>query len=158
MPRYDDQDDYDDRRTARRRYDDDDDEEQYGDEGRGRRRFQDDDGEYDFRKRDAPHSGLGIVSLVIAVIAGVAMLTLFGAAAVLTEEAGGDLDESSPTAIVLGVCAFAAFGLTLVGLGLGVAGMLQKDRNKLFGTLGLVANTLVILGSLSLICAGALFN
>jgi hypothetical protein len=138
------------------RYDDEEDDDRAA--GRGRRRYQDDEGEYDFRKRDEPHSALGVVSLVIAVIAGLAMLVLFVTAAVLMEQSGGDLDEDSPETMALGLCAFAAFGLTLVGLGLGVAGVLQKDRKKLFGTLGLVANALVILGSLGLICLGALLN
>jgi hypothetical protein len=56
------------------------------------------------------------------------------------------------------VFAILAFVLLLVGLGLGLAGVLQTDRNKLFGTLGLAANAIVLLGSLGLMCLGALMN
>jgi hypothetical protein len=150
-----DNDDYDDRRRSRRRDYDDEDE----DEDRPRRRrYQDDAGDYDFRTRVLPHSGLGIASLVIAVLAGVGLLALFTIAGIMAEEAGGDLDENSPKVMLLGVFAIGGLGLALLGAALGLAGVLQKGRKKLFGTLGLVINALVLLGSLGLMCVGALMN
>jgi hypothetical protein len=156
MALYDD-DDLDDRRPSRRRrYDDDEDEDR--DERRRRRRYEDDEGDYDFRKRDEPHSGLGIASLVLAVIAGIAMLLIFTIVGVMAGDDVGGLDEESPEAMALGAFAIGACALTLLGLGLGVGALLQKDRNKLFGALGVVANGLVLVGSGGLMCAGALMG
>ena len=45
-------------------------------------------------------------------------------------------------------------GLTLAGLGLGIASITQKDKNRVFGILGLVFNSFYLLG----ICGLYLFN
>jgi hypothetical protein len=141
MGRYDDDDDYDDRPASRRRHDD-----------------EDDEREYDFQKRDVPHSGLGIASVALAVVAGVGLLIIFGIAGVMAADAGGDLDEESPEVMVLGVLALGACALTLLGLGLGIGALLQKDRRKGFAIAGVVANGLVLLGTSGLMCVGAMMG
>jgi hypothetical protein len=123
-----------------------------------RRRHQDDEGDYDFRKRDLPHSGIGVASLVIAVVGGLAIFFVFAIAGVMEEETPGGLDENSPAAMLLGLIAVGLLGLIVIGLGLGIGGLVQKDRNKLFGMLGLAGNALVILGSGALMCAGAMMG
>jgi len=138
--------------SRRRRYDGGD------DDGEDRRRRFDDEEDYDFRRRVPPHSGLGMVSLAIAIGTGLAMLILFGIAGVMAEEAGGDLDENSPTVMAMGALGLGVLAITLLGVGLGVGAVLQRDRNKLLGTLGLLGNALVLLGSLGLICIGALMD
>jgi hypothetical protein len=157
MALYDD-DDLDDRPPSRRRrHDDDDEEDEDRDERRRRRRrYEDDEGEYDFRKHDEPHSGLGAASLVLAIIAGLGMLIIFAVAGVIAAGDAGGLDEESPEAMVLGALVIGACALALLGLGLGVGALLQKDRNKLFGIIGVIANALVLVGTGALICIGAL--
>jgi hypothetical protein len=159
MALYDD-DDLDDRpRSRRRRHDDDDEYDDDRDERRRRRRrYEDDEEDYDFAKRDEPHSGIGIASLVLAVVAGIAMLVLFAIAGVMAGDDAGGLDEESPAAMALGAFALLAGALTLVGLCLGIGALLQKDRNKLFGVIGVIANALVLFGSGGLICLGALMG
>jgi hypothetical protein len=155
MARYDDDDDPDDRPASRRRrYDDEDDER---DEGRGRRRYDDEEEDHDFREREQPHSGLGIASLIVAVFSGVLLLIVVGFAAVMAEEFG-DLDEDSPTVMLLGAFALGACALTLLGLGLGVGGLIQKDRNKVFAILGVLANGFVLMGASTLLCAGVMMG
>ena len=42
----------------------------------------------------------------------------------------------------------------MLGIGLGVGGLVQVDRSRTFGVLGLVFNILVILGLVGLIVVG----
>ena len=137
MPLYDD-DDYDDRPVSRRR------------------RYEDDEYEYDFRKRDLPHSGVGMASCVLALLA-----VLIGAfAMVLVADVGPDeieaaIEAEEPEA-VLAMLLFVGAGLvSLIGLVLAIAGLLQQDRNKLFAILGLCLNGLLFLCGLAMMVAGA---
>ena len=138
MPLYDD-DDYDDRPVSRRR------------------RYEDDEYEYDFRKRDLPHSGVGMASWVLALLA-----VLIGAfAMVLVADVGPDeieaaIEAEEPEA-VLAMLLFVGAGLvSLIGLVLAIAGLLQQDRNKLFAILGLCLNGLLFLCGLAMMVAGML--
>jgi hypothetical protein len=156
MARHDDDDEYDDRPASRRRHYDDEEDDRA--ERQGRRRFEDDEEDYDLRKRDEPHSGLGIASLVLAAFAVVGLLILIGIAGVMAADAGGELDEDSPELAVLGVLVLGACALTLLGLGLGIGALLQKDRRKTFGIAGVIANGLVLLGAAALMCLGAMMG
>jgi len=135
MPLYDD-DDYDDR-PARRRY---------GEEG-----------EYDFRKRELPHSGVGIASCVLALFAvlagGFAMVL---AAVVGFDDIEAAINAEEPEAILAGLLFLGAGLLFLIGLVLAVAGLLQHDRNKLFAVLGLCLNGLCLLCGLGMTIIGLL--
>ena len=113
-------------------------------------------------------SRLGIASLVIAVLTTVLLIVLL---VVISNAAGqllGDADpqsvtpqdlqrnlEDSPgTTGVLGVAGFGIVAtpfLYLLGLALGIAGLVQKSRGRLFAVLGTVTNGLILLGLLLLI-------
>jgi hypothetical protein len=152
---FDDDDDFDDRpRSRRRRHDDDEEDDDDRDERRGRRRYEDDEGEYDFRKRDEPHSGAGIASVVIAGLAGLAFLILIAVAGVMAQGQGGELDENSPETIVLGMALLADAALALIGVIVAIVGLAQKDRKKVSCILGVVINGLLLLGMSGLICIG----
>ena len=103
------------------------------------------------------HSGLGIASFIISLAAGFTLLILFGVAGVLESQHGG-LDEESAAAIVLGLVMVIAVLAQLLALGLGIAGMVQTERNKLFGVLGTVFSTTGLLGCLLLLLFGALIE
>lgn len=103
------------------------------------------------------HSGLGIASFIISLAAGFTLLVLFGVAGVLESQHGG-LDEESAAAIVLGLVMVIAVLAQLLALGLGIAGMVQTERNKLFGVLGTVFSTTGLLGCLLLLLFGALIE
>ena len=113
-------------------------------------------------------SRLGIASLVIAVLTTVLLIVLL---VVISSAAGqllGDADpqnvtpedlqrnlEQSPGATgVLGVAGFGIVAtpfLYLLGAALGIAGLVQKHRGRLFAVLGTVTNGLILLGLLLLI-------
>src|SRR5262249_34110665 len=113
MSRYGD-DDYDDRPAARRRRDDDEDDDR--DERRRRRRYPDDEDEYDFRKREPSHSGLGIAACAVAVLALLASLLAFGLAADIGfDEIDAAIDSEEPEAILAGLLILGSGLLCLVG-------------------------------------------
>lgn len=111
---------------------------------------------------------LGIASLVIAVLTTVLLIVLLvvisnaagqllGDAdpqSVTPEDLQRNLEESPGTTGVLGVAGFGLAAtpfLYLLGAALGIAGLVQKSRKRLFAVLGTVTNGLILLGLLLLI-------
>ena len=113
-------------------------------------------------------SRLGIASFVIAILTTVLLVVLF---VVISNAAGrllGDMDPQSVTPQDLqrnleenpgstGVLGVAGFGLAatpllyILGAALGIAGLVQKRRGRLFAVLGTVSNGLIFLGLLVLV-------
>ena len=113
-------------------------------------------------------SRLGIASLVIAVLSTVLLLVLL---VVISNAAGRLLEGADPQSVTpqdlqrnleqnpgsTGVLGVAGFGLAvtpflyLLGLALGIAGLVQKSRGRLFAVLGTVSNGLILLGILLLV-------
>ena len=117
------------------------------------------------------HSRMGIASFVIAILAiigivvGVVLILAFGGDVVGTDPASltqQDLQqnlESSPGATAaLGVAGFVFLLsplLFLLGLALGIAGLIQGRRRKLFAGLGTALNGLPLLAVAGLFALGA---
>jgi len=99
------------------------------------------------------HSGLGIASFIISCVSGIAMFSIFVAAG-LMQAAPGGIDERSSSAVVLGLGIFAFIGMTLVALGIGIAGLAQKERKKLFAVLGVVFSVTTIVCTAGLMLIG----
>lgn len=100
------------------------------------------------------HSGLGIASFIFSIVAGILIFLLFIAAGVMQVSTPGGVDEKSAAAVIIGLLIFAFLFLCLVALGLGIAGLIQKDRKKLFATLGTIFSTVILVGTISLIFIG----
>ena len=100
------------------------------------------------------HSGLGIASFILSLIAGVEIFTMVVIAGVMAAQSPAGIDEHSPEAIIVGSFLCGGAALLLVGLGLGIAGVLQRNRKKIFGILGLVFNALIVIGLLTLFAIG----
>jgi hypothetical protein len=126
-------------------------------------RFADDDEFDDYeprrirrRRRDydhdgpLPHSGLGIASCVIAACAFVFIILLFAIAGMMSVSQRGEIADDSAEAMVLGGILVLDAVAMLVGLILGIVGIAQGRRNKLFAGIGLGANALLLLGVLGL--------
>lgn len=119
-------------------------------------------------ERENKHSRLGIASFVIAVLTTVLFVVLLG---VVFNAAGALLDGEDPSSVTpqdlqqnleespgtTGVLGVAGFGLVaspflyLLGAALGIAGLIQNRRKRLFAVLGTVANGLIFLGLLALV-------
>lgn len=100
------------------------------------------------------HSRLGIASFVLAVLNGLFMFALIAAVGIIEIRTPGGMDEESPTAITIGVLFILGGFLCLAGLGLGVAGLFDGNRKRVFSLLGLTFNALMILGVLGLVVLG----
>ena len=95
-------------------------------------------------------SWLGISSFVMSIIFGLIMFGLVVASAVLATREGG-MSEDSVEAIVIGLAILGCGFAILVGLGLGIAGLFQPQRSKVFSILGIIFNAAIVL------VVGALF-
>jgi hypothetical protein len=99
-------------------------------------------------------SGVGTASFVIGLIAGLMVIGLIVAAALMTAQSPTRrLDEKSSEAMTLGCALLVGLGANVLGVILALVNFSQKDRKKLFGILGLVFNggLLLIVGILMLI-------
>ena len=103
---------------------------------------------------EAKHSGLGISSFVISTLTGVAMLVLIVLAGVLETTTPGGMDEESLAAVLIGLFMFAFLFIDLLAAGLGIAGLLQKDRKKIFAILGVIIAVATILLTMLLLVVG----
>jgi hypothetical protein len=101
------------------------------------------------------HSPIGVVSFVLAVMAGLGLVGLVVFATVMTvRNSMTAVDEESTEAMAMGlVFLLSVFG-SFVGLGLGIGGLFQSDRKRLFAILGTGLNGLVLLGVATLLVLG----
>ena len=100
------------------------------------------------------HSGLGIASSVVSIIGSIGLLFFIIIAGVVESSTPEGMDEESVGAILIGLFVFAFLGVSFVALGLGVAGLLQKDRNKTFAIIGIAISAVAFLGTLFLLIVG----
>ncbi|MCG9748088.1 hypothetical protein [Shewanella sp. Isolate8] len=100
------------------------------------------------------HSGLGIAAFILSILSTLLIFALVTIAGILEATTPGGMDETSPEAIIVGMLIFAFIGLALVGLGLGIGGLVQKQRKKIFAILGTIFSSVTIMATLALIAYG----
>ena len=100
------------------------------------------------------HSGLGIASFALSLLMSAGIFFIIMAAGVIETARPGGLDENSPAAVVIGLIVLAAGFANLVAMGLGIAGLFQKDRNKVFAILGTCFATLATILTAAVIVVG----
>lgn len=103
-----------------------------------------------------PHSGMGIAAFITAVCGAVLMLGLVVIAGIIETTTPGGMEETSMSAILLGLGLMLTALMQLVAFGLGVAGALQADRRRVFAVLGLVFSIGSMLGVVLLMVIGSL--
>ena len=103
----------------------------------------------------AGQSGLGIASLVLSVVSIIITFIVVVIAGVMEVSTPGGIDESSASAVVIGLFVFACLGLNLVSIGLGIAGIIQQQRTRICAVIGttlssassVVVVSLMVIGS-----------
>jgi hypothetical protein len=100
------------------------------------------------------HSRLGVASFIISIIS--ALIICFDV--VLAFGISGGLNVSKSYAGVDTAFTCLAALLAILGLGLGIAGVAQKNAKKVFGILGLVFSALIFLGICALMGINLLSN
>lgn len=103
---------------------------------------------------DRKHSGVGIAAFILSTISGMLMFLLVAVAGFMEVSTPGGMDEESVGALLIGLGVIGLIGLSTVSLGLGISGLIQKNRKKLFAVIGTVFSITSILGMVLLILIG----
>jgi len=90
-----------------------------------------------------PHSGLGIASFILSTSFGIQMLISSILMFVVSRSAPCAFVEDSPESIGFFVYLVMCSAVVFIGLSLGVAGLFQSDRRKLFPVFGTLFSLLV---------------
>jgi hypothetical protein len=108
------------------------------------------------RRRARKHTGFGIASFVVAIVAGLTEFTVCVVGGHIGASNPNGIDRNSPLmfTLALGVCGATVGALT--GIGLAAVGVCQTRRNTTFAVLGLILNGLVVLCVLFWMMVGVL--
>ncbi len=113
---------------------------------------------YPQHAEELKHAGLGIASLVLAILAAMGLFVLFVIAGVMENNTPGGIDEDSPQAIIVGLFLILGVVLEFIALGLGLGSLLQPNRKKLMGILGIIGSLLSLFFFGVIMIAGALMQ
>jgi hypothetical protein len=104
-----------------------------------------------YRPRRGPlkSSGLGIASFIISILAGLEILTMIIIGIIMEMRKPGWADEESLQVMLFGLLIIGGFVVSLVGLVLGITGLVQGGRSKVFPVLGLGLNAVSSWASLA---------
>jgi hypothetical protein len=100
------------------------------------------------------HSGLGIASFITSIVSGILILLLIVVAGVMEASTPGGLDEESAGAFIVGLFLIAFLMAALVALGLGIGGLLQKERKNIFAILGTVFSAVSLVVTIFIMILG----
>lgn len=99
--------------------------------------------------QDLKHSGPGIASFVISLVALVGYIITFVITGVMEasilNEFGELTNDSSQALMFLGVAVLILVVLNIIGVVLGIIGISLRDRRKVFGIIGTIINGVIIL-------------
>jgi hypothetical protein len=101
-----------------------------------------------------PHSGSGIASFVLACVSFVVLILMIGGVIANVDDTG----ISDAVIQTLDLMLFLSIGLMLIGVSTGIIGIVQSNRKKIFGTLGLIFNVLMLLSVLGILLLGYFAN
>ena len=99
-------------------------------------------------------SKLGIASLLISILTSIGLLIVFIVAGVIESNTYGGIDEESAGAIILGLFIFGFAFLDLLAIGLGIAGIFQKTRDRITAIIGTIISSATLIITVSLIGIG----
>ncbi|MBI1325229.1 hypothetical protein GC170_18850 [bacterium] len=90
-----------------------------------------------------PHSGLGIASLILSTSFGIQMIVSSLLIFLVAHSAPCSFAQDSPESIGFFVYLFMCGSIVFIALSLGVAGLFQSDRRKLFPVFGTLFSLLI---------------
>ena len=91
------------------------------------------------------HSGLGVASFITSIVSTIFIFMTIVVASVVEITSPGGMDESSATAIMVGLFLIAFVFASLIALGLGIGGIFQKERKKIFSVLGMIFSVVTLM-------------
>jgi hypothetical protein len=102
------------------------------------------------------HSGIGITAFIISLAMAIIAFVIVIIAGVIEASSPGGMDESSAAAVVVGLLIIGCLLIQLAALGLGIAGLIQKNRKKIFAVLGTVFSGMTLVGVVFLMLVGTM--
>ncbi len=99
-------------------------------------------------------SRLGLASLGISLLSAVGLFVVFVFAGVIEASTPSGMSEESLEAMVIGLFMFGFIGLDLISIGLGIAGVFQKTRDRVTAIVGTVIATATVIVTMSLVLIG----
>ena len=102
------------------------------------------------------HSGFGVASFIISISVGLLMFLLLVIAAIMQVSTPGGMDRQSIQAILVGLSIIALLFFDIVAVVLGIVGLFQKERKKLFAILGTIFSSATVMFVIALIIVGLL--
>ncbi|MSU77987.1 MAG: hypothetical protein EXS16_07810 [Gemmataceae bacterium] len=100
-------------------------------------------------------SGLGITSLVISILVAIALVgTFVGITMMVVDQGGQQPNNNDPRMVTAGLMFLGGIGSALVGLILGILGSMQPNTSPICAILGIVFNSLILLGVGGMVCMG----
>ena len=101
-------------------------------------------------------SRFGIASLSISIASALGLFILFIIAGIIETSSAGGMDEDSIGALIIGLFLFGFVGLDLVAIGLGIAGIFQKTRQRVLAILGTIIAFATEIITISIVTVGLL--
>lgn len=99
-------------------------------------------------KKEAKNAEFGLASFWIFVATMFVFVGSILSAVIMADPETGFLDDASLVAQTINLLINASIFASLVGIALGIAGALQKDRRRILAILGIVGNTIMTIGML----------
>ncbi|MGI9267875.1 MAG: hypothetical protein ACR2QY_10160 [Akkermansiaceae bacterium] len=90
------------------------------------------------------HSKLGIASFVTGIVGGLSFFILCGSLGYMEMNTPGGIDETSKAVILMGLGIILALFILFISLGLGIRGLIQKERKRIFSILGFNFSFLIL--------------
>ncbi|MBA4029955.1 MAG: hypothetical protein C0478_03535 [Planctomyces sp.] len=100
------------------------------------------------------HSIFGVISFLMGLGCGAVILACVGYSTYLEMTTPGGIDEEAPEVILIGLAMLGFMGLSILGGAIGLVGLFESERNKLFAILGTLTCAAVFLAPLALIIIG----
>ncbi|MFM2480302.1 hypothetical protein [Celerinatantimonas sp. YJH-8] len=100
------------------------------------------------------HSGVGIAAFVISIISLLFIFFLMFLLGIMTTAVAAHRSALSTGILLISFLSIVPLLMNLVALGLGIAGLLQRDRKKIFPILGTILSGIIVISLLSMIVLG----
>jgi len=104
------------------------------------------------------HSGLGIASFILSCISGFCLFFTILEAGIIEASNQGESNDNTSLLMFVGFSVLAFLFVALIASGLGIAGLIQKDRNKIYAVFGTIFSASAILVTLYILVVGLRSN
>ena len=102
------------------------------------------------------HSGIGIISFIMSLAIGFLIMAVFIVAAVLSSQRSIGA-RTYPGQTFVGLAVLFLLAMDVVAIALGIVSLCRRGRKRLYGILGLVFSSAILLGTVGLMIIGLVY-